>query len=182
METSASQSSVPVASYAPRPRRRSINWRIWIFAIAVLMIPAGIGYIYLSDALSGGIHNRGDYYEVDLKHLGFFEFDPLKGTSDSIPKEFRELDGQRVLLRGEMWSAESSQQGQDFQLVYSIAKCCFGGPPKVQERVFAHAPNEVQIYGGMVDVIGRIHVKVERDETGIVRSVYRLDVEHVKPI
>ena len=27
-----------------------------------------------------------------------------------------------------------------FQLVYSIQKCCFGGPPRVQERVFVNAP------------------------------------------
>ncbi len=69
----------------------------------------------------------------------------------------------------------------DFQFVYSITKCCFNGPPLVQERVFAHTRNDelVPYYGDLVKIVGTLHVKVQK-EAGVVTAVYSMDVDKVE--
>ena len=73
----------------------------------------------------------------------------------------------------------------EFQLVYSISKCCFGGPPKVQERVFARIPagQKMKYYPIPVRVIGTLHVKIERaaGDDGPVTALYTMDVEDIQP-
>jgi hypothetical protein len=72
----------------------------------------------------------------------------------------------------------------NFELVYSIAKCCFGGPPQVQERVFAHVPKDMRIPNltySFANVYGTIHVGVKEDN-GVVTSVYDLDVQKIEPL
>jgi len=70
-----------------------------------------------------------------------------------------------------------------FQLVYSIQKCCFGGPPRVQERVFVKAPpnNPAPFYWQPVRVTGTLHVNAHREE-GQVVSVFDMDVDRVEPV
>ena len=69
----------------------------------------------------------------------------------------------------------------DFQFVYSITKCCFNGPPLVQERVFAHTADgsRVPYYGDLVKIVGTLHVKVEKD-AGVVTSIYTIDVDNIE--
>jgi hypothetical protein len=71
---------------------------------------------------------------------------------------------------------------RDFVLVYSISKCCYSGPPKVQHWVQARAANDnINYYTGLVEVVGILHVDVQR-ENGQVTQVYRMDVESVRPV
>jgi hypothetical protein len=67
-------------------------------------------------------------------------------------------------------------------LCYSISSCCFNGPPKVQHFVKATVlpGHDVEYSQGIVNVVGTLHVGVERGD-GLVKSVYRLDVENVQP-
>ena len=54
-----------------------------------------------------------------------------------------------------------------FQLVYSIVECCLGGPPKVQERVFAFVPPDKKIpnyTGRQVTVLGTLRVELQKDK------------------
>jgi hypothetical protein len=69
----------------------------------------------------------------------------------------------------------------NFDLCYSIAKCCFNGPPQVQHFVKSTVVNgkKVPYYDGLVRVTGTLHVNVKTDELGKVASVYQLDVERV---
>ena len=109
-----------------------------------------------------GIHSHGDYSYVDLKSMGNFPFDARNGLLTDVPKDFRNLDGKGVELKGMMFSRSASYEVQSFEFVYNIAKCCFGGPPKVQERVFVRVPNngKVQLSSDQVDIIGKLHVRL----------------------
>src|SRR6185295_15607734 len=95
------------------------------------------------------------------------------------------LDGKKVKFDGEMFAPDAaSDRVKQFQLVYSIVECCLGGPPKVQERVFAFAPpgKTVTNYtGSQVTVIGTLHVKVVRPEKGEAVSVFTMDVDEIRP-
>jgi hypothetical protein len=103
------------------------------------------------------------------------------GTTDDIPVRYRQLDGKRVLMTGQMWDPYAADgRIRAFTLVYSISNCCFNGPPKVQHFIQATVPSgqAVEYSSDFVDVVGTLHVGVQAAE-GHVQSVYRIDVEKV---
>ena len=88
------------------------------------------------------------------------------------------------MVEGEMWTPYSAAPEQDhFQVVYSIAKCCFNGPPQVQHFVDCSAVKGATLeeFSGLVKVAGTLHIKVTRDENK-VDHVYWMDVESVTPM
>jgi hypothetical protein len=184
---SSTAASAPGAAPAAAPlpaRRPRVNFRL-VMVLALVALPfLYFGYVIVDQALHKGVVNRGNYYEVDLKSLGYFPFDPAKDDLNDVPRQWRDLDGKRVALVGEMYTGGSAApKVRGFELVYSIQKCCFGGPPKVQERVFAKVPNNgtVPYFWQPVRVVGTLHVGVRRDETGQIVSIYDMDVENVDP-
>jgi hypothetical protein len=170
---------------APLPARRPrINLRLVVVLALVSMPFLYFGYVIVDQALHKGVVNRGNYFDVDLKSLGYFPFDASRDDLNDVPQRWRDLDGKRVALVGEMYTGGSAaEKVRGFELVYSIQKCCYGGPPRVQERVFAKVPNggTVPYYWQAVRVVGTLHVGVRRDETGQIVSIYEMDVENVDP-
>jgi len=115
---------------------------------------------------------------VDLKALGNFPFDETNGTIKDVPPVYRDLDGKKVQLEGFMYAGNSaSDELSAFQFVYNISKCCFNGPPKVQERVFARSNLPVPFYGSMVRCTGTLHVAVRKNEAGQTNSVYDMEID-----
>lgn len=168
----------------PARRRPRVNVRLIVF---VLAISAPFAYIVgraVWSSVTGGISDYGSYKKVDLKLLGSFPFDDQTGTLASVPEHYRTLDGQRVLFQGYMFQPQTAgKTGTKFQFVYDVNKCCFSGPPLVQERVFAHAKTEVPIYDQytLAEIVGVLHVRLIKDEaTGKTLSVYDMDVESAK--
>ena len=159
------------------------NWRTWALVGTAIFL---FGYPileYAEMAITGGITHRGDLLVVDLKALSSFEMDQDNGTDADIPLRYRQLNGKRVLLIGQMYNPYAAGDGQIrvFTLVYSISNCCFNGPPKVQHFIQATVPQgkEVSDWSGeFVNVIGTLHVGVQAAE-GHVQSVYRIDVDSV---
>lgn len=166
-------------------KRKRLSMQMIVF-MAVLGLPiAWLTYTVARLTFTSGIEQRGDYKWVDLKALGNFPFDDRIDTELAVPEDYRKLDGQKVLLVGQMYVDFTAEPLVDrFQLVYSIQNCCFNGPPKVQERVFAHIPEgsekKVPVYGGLAEVYGTLHVKAVR-EKGRVVSLFDMDVERVRP-
>lgn len=182
------QTTAGLTSPAPAaPRRRpTINVRMILF---VLIVSAPFVYIVGSAvmySITGGITDRGAYKEVDLKALGNFPFNAEEGSVEQVPPQYRSLDGQRVMLRGFMFQPEDvGAKGRRFQFVYDVNKCCFNGPPLVQERVFAHAKQDAKIYDQytLADVVGVLRVRpIKEPATGKVISLFDLDVESTKPV
>ena len=170
---------------APIPISQRINVRMIVFAAVVLAILAFPVYWYLSVAMTGGIRDAGNgYKEVDLKAMSDFPFDQKYGTIEDVPPIYRALDGQKVILTGEMAPMQSAAPEIDsFQLVYSVAKCCYSGEPQAQHFIYSTVQNgkKVPYYGGLVKVYGTLHVNVKKTE-GKVESVYQFDVEDVEPL
>ena len=171
---------------APRRKRRSPWRRVPLQGIVLLL--AGIFvltypvYTYLDDSITGGIHQRGDLLVVDLKSMSSFDMDQDIGTTADIPQKYRDLDGKRVMLTGEMYTPYAAVgKVNRFTLVYSITQCCFNGPPKVQHLVEATmvAGRDSELMTDPVAVVGVLHVGVQQKEGHIV-SVYRMDVDRVQ--
>jgi len=173
MDTSLPTSFVP-------PAARGINLRVAVFSVLALALVGTPVFIVLRATLNHGIQSNGQVDVVDLKALGYFGIDASYGTIEDVPSYYRALDGHTVVLEGFMFTYESAAKTSNFQLVYNIAKCCFGGPPLAQERVFCHVPGgAVELTGAMVRVTGVMHVEIKK-EAGKLSSVYTLDVEKVE--
>jgi hypothetical protein len=171
-------------SFGQKCRSLLRNWRLMAFVGFFLALFGAVGYILVDASVSHGVHSHGSYTEVDLKSLGFFSFSNTDGRLTDIPKEYRELDGKRVKLTGVMFDGMSAaSEVREFQLVYNIQKCCFSGPPQVQERVFVHAAKGrgAQWHDETVDVVGTLHVRLKRDSQGTIQSVYDMDLESMQP-
>ena len=167
------------------PLAQRINVRMIVLA-AIVLVPLGIAtYIYLSVALTGGIRDAGNgYKEVDLKSMVEFPFDQKYGSVDDVPPIYRALDGQKVILVGEMVPmASAAPEIDSFSLVYSIAKCCYNTEPQVQHFIHSTVKDgkKVPYWGGLVKVFGTLHVNVKKAE-GKVESVFQFDVENVEPL
>ena len=163
-----------------------INFRVILFAATLLFLLGWPIYTFLAETLTHGVHDRGNYKEVDLKALGFFRFDPYTSTPASIPTDFRVLDGQKVMLNGLIIAPQEARSSiTAFTLQYSPESCCgFGGPPQVQEKVYATAsPGRMLQYKGNVryDVFGTLHLTMKRGVAGDVIEVYHLDAESMTP-
>jgi hypothetical protein len=182
-------------SYQPRPLPagkppffQRINWRILVF-ISVILLPIALIFLWwLNEFLSGGVHDYGAYKEVDLKAMSTFDMDQTNATMKDIPEKWRNLEGKKVLMQGEMWApnyAGDTAKVNYFQLVYSKTKCCFSGPPLAQHFVDGNVVTgkHAYYYDVPVKVLGTLHVFVRKDPTsGIVKSIYHVDVEKVTPI
>jgi len=81
--------------------------------------------------------------------------------------------------------SSAGSRGTEFQFVYNVTKCCFSGPPLVQERVYGHVTKgDVPLFDmfTFARVTGTLHVRVVRDDGGAIHSVYDLDVDKAEPV
>jgi hypothetical protein len=169
----------------PLPLGQRINFRMVFFAAVVLFLVGTPVYIYLDSAISGGIKHHGDLIEVDLKAMSVYPFDQIHGTINDVPQKWRDIDGKRIMVYGEQWVPQNASENVNgFQLCYSIAKCCFSGPPQVQHFVdctVKSSDGQLPIYNGVVvKIVGTLHVHVIKSPEK-VQSVYQMDVESVEP-
>ena len=167
------------------PLTERINFRILTFIAVLIGIFLFLFGGAIKQLMTGGIVDRGDYVEVDLFTISNFEMDQAFATDDSVPADFRKLDGKRVQLIGEMYQAREvpgSGDVRDFELVYSISKCCVTSAPKIQHFIQSRVVpgKKVKYHPGLVKVIGTLQVGIKKDG-GRVTSVYRMDVESTDP-
>ena len=180
------QQAAALKTSSPRPPLASrVTPRMVFFLLVVLVLVGYPVYVFVEAAVTGGIRDRGDYKEVDLKAMSLFHFDQNTGTIDDVPAKWRALDGQKVKVVGEMWEPYSAGNlVVGFELVYSIAKCCFSGPPQIQHFVQCRVVSgkTAGYHSGPVEVTGTMRVKVTRDDLGKITGVYHMEVESVKPL
>ena len=170
---------------AKPPLWERINLRMVAFIAFIALLVGYPVYVMVDMQLTGGVKQlEGGYTYVDLKAMSTFNFDQNNGTINDVPAKWRELDGKKLVLHGEMWQPTGAgPYVNNFELVYSIAKCCFSGPPQIQHFVHSTAQPGAKLayYEGTVEVKGVLHVDVKK-EAGAVKSVYQFDVESVRPV
>jgi hypothetical protein len=161
------------------------NPRVLIFTAVIGVILGYPLYIFIDDKLSGGVKDVGGGFTlVDLKHLSTFDFDQRYGKLEDVPRQWRELEGKKVVLVGEIAPTTFATRGlNEFDLVYSVSKCCFTGAPQVQHFINARLPagQKMEYVSGPVKVQGILHVNVVREQDR-VSSVYQLDVQGIEVV
>lgn len=177
-----------VASYqltaSSKPRRPTINPRMAVIAAIFAALVGYPVYSVVRAELNHGVEKTNDGYFVDLKALGNFRLDENNGSITDVPERFRELDGKNVTLDGFMWSSTGAgAQVSRWEFVYNVTTCCFNGPPRVQERVFAASRDGVPFDNAMVRMTGILHVGLQRaPDNGKVIAVYTMEVKRVEQL
>ena len=100
-------------------------------------------------SLVGGLGYLAMVYAAELpegfERLNYALLQPLDGDPpDAVPETARAMDGRNVLLKGYMYPGKQQQGIKQFLLVRDQGDCCFGGNPKITDRVLVQ--------------IGRAHV------------------------
>ena len=166
---------------------RRINFRFVLIGVIALVLVGWPVYTFVAEVLTGGVHRRGEYQEVDLRALTDFDMDPTSGILKDIPAKYRALDGQKVMLSGQVFPGRYVGKSlADFTLMDSVrTRRGTGNRPKVQERVFctATAGKELRCSGeGFFSAYGTLHITLNKDlVTGAIAEVYHLDADRLEP-
>jgi hypothetical protein len=179
--------SIPTTPSSAPAFRERFNLRLLGFIAIFAALLGWPLYLYLDATLTGGVKNRGNYFEVDLKAMSDFRFSDTEGTIDDVPKKWRELNSKTIVLEGEIAPGgfDSLRARGQFDLVYSVQNCCYSGPPQIQHFVkVTVAPTATfEPGGGAVRVKGTLKVDVTRDpETGKVNGVYHVLADGVSAV
>ncbi|HUB25027.1 MAG TPA: hypothetical protein VL992_06325 [Tepidisphaeraceae bacterium] len=163
---------------------KKINFRVVLLAAIAFLFVGYPFFFWARDMFDGGIVNHGNYADVNLKAMSDFDLDQMNGQITDVPLRFRQLEGKRVAMLGQMWAPNYAGDGslKYFMLCYNRAKCCFAGPPLAQHFVDSYVkPGATAYYDdGMVRVWGTLHVRFRRDPTtGVIKAIYMCEVDRV---
>jgi hypothetical protein len=91
-------------------------------------------------AFVGGLGYQTYVYATELppgfERLNYAMLQPLPGDpATAVPDSAMEMSGRNVLLKGYMYPGKQQQGITQFLLVRDQGDCCFGGNPKITDRV-----------------------------------------------
>ncbi|MFM8953109.1 MAG: hypothetical protein ACKOOF_08645 [Planctomycetaceae bacterium] len=117
-------------------------------------------------ALVGGLVYQSVVYATELPpgfaRLSYAHLQPADGDPpDAVPDAARALDGRDVLLKGYMYPGKQQQGIVQFLLVRDQGDCCFGGNPRITDRVLVQLadPAGVEFSPRLKKIAGRFHVR-----------------------
>jgi hypothetical protein len=115
---------------------------------------------------------------VRWETIGDFEYE----EGMKLPEEVLALDGKRVALSGYMDSMGELASIKEFVLSESVAGCCFGTPPGLNQLVLVNMKSKkgVAYSDDAIVVVGTLRVGELRDGE-FVTSLFRLEATEVKP-
>lgn len=127
-------------------------------AIAALVVSAVV--------LAGGLVTLAREYAAELPEgfarLNYAMLQPAEGDPPtSVPDTARALDGHNVLLKGYLYPGKQQHGLVQFLLVRDQGDCCFGGNPKVTDRVLVQLadPAGIDFSPRLTKVAGRFRVQ-----------------------
>jgi hypothetical protein len=135
-------------------------------AVCLVGGQATLWYIRLTEVPDG--HIRMSYEDLQP--------DP-RVINQIVPTSAEKLDGERVFIKGYVLAGNRKDGIRTFILVRDQGDCCFGGNPKLTDRILVHLkPSNAFTYTNTVQkLIGRFEIRPGRaiDVSGDV--VYQLD-------
>jgi len=174
--------ALAVAAFAPLA---FLDW--WLAAIPVLGLMLGIiairditrrpqvltgtplalaAVVISTLALAGGLTWRSVVYARELPpgfaRLGYTSLQPAEGDPPgAVSEEALAHDGRDVLLKGYMYPGKQQAGIRQFLLVRDQGDCCFGGNPKITDRVLVSlsAPVGITFTPRLMKIAGRFRVR-----------------------
>jgi hypothetical protein len=116
--------------------------------------------------LVGGVVRLATVYAAELPpgfaRLSYALLQPAEGDPPTaVPEAALALDGRDVLLKGYMYPGSRQHGIVQFLLVRDQGDCCFGGNPKITDRVnvMIADPRGIDFTPRMVKIAGRFRVR-----------------------
>jgi hypothetical protein len=117
------------------------------------------------------------------QRISYAELQPDKAVpGEVVPPSVRELDGQKVFIKGFIFPDSQKDGIRQFVLCRDKGDCCFGGDPKLTERILVTLaePNTIGFSEKMFKVAGTFHFKPTQAPGTLGAVLYHLDAEYVK--
>jgi hypothetical protein len=117
-------------------------------------------------SLGGGLTWRSIVYAQELpagfERLHYAMLQPTEGDPPgTVPAEALAFTGRDVLLKGYMYPGKQQSRIVQFLLVRDQGDCCFGGNPKITDRVLVNLAGEegISFTPRLVKIAGRFRVE-----------------------
>lgn len=109
---------------------------------------------------------------------------PPDAPPGAIPATARELDGQKVFIKGYVFPNDLRGQTEgirEFTLVRDKGQCCFGGNPKLTDKIRVKLQGKLQLtYStGVQRLAGTFRVRPAPTTSGLVEAIYQLEADHL---
>jgi hypothetical protein len=122
--------------------------------------------VFAAVTLVAGLGYLGFVYATELpegySRLNYAMLQPLPGDPPTaVPDSAREMNGQDVLLKGYIYPGSRQQGITEFLLCRDQGDCCFGGQPKITDRVLVRLADRrgIDFTQGLVKIAGRFRVE-----------------------
>jgi hypothetical protein len=150
--------------------------------LSAVMLPAGWGwlyYVYTTEVPPDHVRITYDLFRPTMEEMERGEFPPSAA---------RNLDGQKVFLKGYMFPGASSREVKEFTLCRDSGECCFGGQPKPWDmvRVVMKNPPRAEFMTWQRKVAGVLRVReleqVQHVQEGNVahQLYFFVEADHLK--
>jgi hypothetical protein len=117
-------------------------------------------------SLIGGLAYLAAVYTAELPEgfarLNYAMLQPLPGDpATAVPDSARDMDGREVLLKGYMYPGSRQRGITEFLLCRDQGDCCFGGTPKITDRVLVRLadPKGIDFTQRLVKIAGRFRIE-----------------------
>jgi len=117
-------------------------------------------------SLVGGLAYLAAVYTAELPEgfvrLNYAMLQPLPGDPPTaVPDSAREMNGRDVLLKGYMYPGSRQRGITEFLLCRDQGDCCFGGTPKITDRVLVRLadPGGIEFTQRLVKIAGRFRIE-----------------------
>ena len=113
-----------------------------------------MSYIYATEVPEG-------FERIDYSVLQPLPDEP----PDRVPPDAKSLDGKKVFIKGYVYPGQRQYGITQFLLVRDQGSCCFGGNPKVTDRVLVQLsdPEGLAFSSKLFKLAGTFHVTDPRD-------------------
>jgi hypothetical protein len=137
--------------------------------LSAVMIPAGPAAVYYQE-----VSPVPPGYEM----IGYDELQPsTKVVGELVPKSALDLNGKKVYIKGYVFSGSDNTGIRKFLLVRDAGTCCFGGNPKITDRIVVSLGNATgMMYTKQIArVAGVFRVSPSQAPNGVGAVYYHLD-------
>jgi hypothetical protein len=117
-------------------------------------------------SLAAGLFYQTSVYVGELPEgyarLNYAMLQPLAGDPPTaVPDSAREMNGRDVLLKGYMYPGQRQRGITEFLLCRDQGDCCFGGQPKITDRVLVQLDDTrgIDFTQGLVKIAGRFRIE-----------------------
>lgn len=129
--------------------------------------PLAVGsLLFAAVTLAAGLGYLSFVYATELpegySRLNYAMLQPLPGDPPTaVPDSARAMNGEDVLLKGYIYPGSRQRGITEFLLCRDQGDCCFGGQPKVTDRVLVRLADRqgIDFTQGLVKIAGRFRIE-----------------------